>query len=174
MQRQGEVGFAEPLVETRFEHRLGPADSLLGGLADKDNLALPAILMRRQVAGDADEVGHMHVVPAGVHHADHSVTRGILDAHLGSVVQTRRLGDGERVEVGAQQQLFAFAVLQHTDDAETADVCRHLQTSGVEFFRESLGRLALLIREFGMRVKVRVELDQLVQVRLGPLGRFLG
>ena len=75
VQGEGVVGLGEPGVEAVGEHRLGPADLLLGGLADQDDRPRPAVLVLGQPARGADEAGHVDVVAAGVHHADRLARR---------------------------------------------------------------------------------------------------
>ena len=79
-----------------------------------------AILVVGEPAGGGDQVGHVDVVAAGVHHADglpSSPGRG----GLAGVRQAGGLGHGQGVEVGPDQDRRPLAVLQDADDAELAD-----------------------------------------------------
>ena len=121
MQRHREIGPREAAEQAVVEHRPGPCPAFLGRLADEHERARPLVAMLGQIAGDADQVRHVHVVAAGVHHADRRAAF-VLRAHFRRVRQAGFLGDGQRIQIGPQHQRLARAVLQHADDAVAADV----------------------------------------------------
>ena len=109
------------------------------------------VAMARQIASDADQVRHVHVVPAGVHHADGRAAL-VLRADLRGVRQAGLFGDGQRVEIGPQHERLARAVLQHADDAVAADACRHREPRRLELRGKPGGRFLFLearARAFG-------------------------
>ena len=63
---------------------------------------------------------------------------------LAGVGQPGLLDDRQRVHVGANQHDRALAVLQDADDAELADVRRHLGAGLLQLVGDSLRRLDLL------------------------------
>ena len=83
------------------------------------------VLVLGEPAGGGDEVGHVDVVAAGVHHADR-LARVVGRRRLAGVGQAGGLGHGQGVEVRADQDGRPLAVLEDADDAELADAGRHL------------------------------------------------
>ncbi len=111
-----------------FEHRLGPAQRLLGRLEEEDVAARQVLAAGRQQRGRAEQGGHVDVVAAGVHDAlDLGVDRAGLVLLYGQAVDVapqhdaapgpaalhgedaarlggaQRLGDAERRHVVADQ-----------------------------------------------------------------------
>jgi hypothetical protein len=152
-------GLRETLEEPVFEHRLGAPAPLFGGLADADDRAAPGIAVRGQPAGRGDEMRHVHVVATRVHDAgDPAVRRFGADRRL--VGEPCLLADGESVQIGAQHHGRALAVLDHADDAESADVAGDREPCTLEFVRDPGGRLHFTERELGILVQVLVEVRQ--------------
>ncbi len=63
------IRLGESRVQPVGEHLASSGDNFFGRLADEHQRAGPAILVRGQVTGHADEIGDVDVVPAGVHHS---------------------------------------------------------------------------------------------------------
>ncbi len=72
VQGDGKIRFGKALEQVILKHRPGTGTPFLGGLANQHDGPFPQRFVGCQIAGHADEVGHMDVMPAGVHHADFS------------------------------------------------------------------------------------------------------
>ena len=70
VKRDGVVGAREACEDAVVDHGIGAAADFFGRLKHEDDCARPFVAVAREVAGDADEVRHVDVVPAGVHDAD--------------------------------------------------------------------------------------------------------
>ena len=125
VQRQGEVWLGESAVQTVGEHAPSPADGFLGRLADQENRAAPPVFMLSEPPGRADEAGHVHVVAAGVHHADLTALR-VSCFDFARVGKPRLLDHGERVHVGTNKHNGPPPVLDQPHDAEFPHAGRHL------------------------------------------------
>ena len=111
VQGQGEVRPGEALEESVTQHGQGAAADLLGGLSHHQQRTGPVLAQRGQQPGRGDQVGGVHVVPAGVHHADAAAVLP-LDADLARVVEAGGLRDGQGVHVAAEHQGGALPVAQ--------------------------------------------------------------
>ena len=126
--------------------------------------------MRGQVAGHADEVRHVKIVPAGVHHR-HRRAAGSCSADLRGIGQSRLFGDRQGVHVGPQHQHFARPVLQHAHDAVSANAGRHRRTDSPQLVGHPGGGLLFLQRQLGVLVQVLIQLDELRQILDHPRWR---
>ena len=96
-------------------------------------------------------------MPAGVH--DRDGFAGWVGRGDGAGVRGVGLfADGQGVELGAEEESFAFAVLHDRDDAVAADVFGHVVTGGAKLLREAFGGLFFLEGELGVGVDGGVEL----------------
>ena len=70
VQGHGIVGLAEARPDVILTHQSRATDALLGGLSDQHQGALPLIPALGHNPGCAHQAGHVHIVPAGMHHID--------------------------------------------------------------------------------------------------------
>ena len=70
VQTNDHVGTAEALVEVIGQHGLGAVDGFLRRLADDHHRAVPAGARGGECARAAEQHRRVHVMSAGVHHAD--------------------------------------------------------------------------------------------------------
>lgn len=148
---QDRVGDAEPLVQPAvLQQGPGPAQRLLLGLADDEDRAPPAVPGRGEEGHRAGDRRDVQVVAAGVHDAGHGA----------GVRESGGLGDGQRVEFGAQEHRGAGAVAQDPDESVAA---AHGTGDRAAVFREpggeAVGGAVFVGGEFGVGVQVEVELD---------------
>src|SRR5208282_2860052 len=106
----------EALVEMVGEHGFCAVDGLLRRLADEHYGSVPAALFGGESAGDSDHGGDVDVVAAGVHDAD-ILTCSILRLNRAGVGNSSLLDDWEGVEIGADEQRGAVAVLEDRDNS---------------------------------------------------------
>lgn len=159
VQREGPIGLREPLEQSVLEHRLRAARPLFGRLSDAHDRAGPAVAVIREPPRDRDQVRHVEVVSARVHHAGDTAVVA-LAAHDRLVPQPGALPDRQRIEVRAQHQRAAYTVLEHADHPEAADVPRHVEARRLELVRDACRRLHLAERQLRVPVQVPVELDE--------------
>ena len=168
-----EVGPADAVVEPVGDHRGGPRDPLLGGLADQDEPPAPGAAERPHGPGQADETRHVKVVTAGVHDRDGS-TAGGRAGGAARVREPGRLLDRERVHVGPDEERRARPLIEDGRDAVAPDPVVNLEAGPFERCREPLGRLRLLPRELGVLVEGVVKKDEVVVDRTGHGAREEG
>ena len=70
VQGHGVIGLAEARPDVIFTHQSRTTYTLLGGLSDQHQGALPLIPALGHNPGCAHQAGHVHIVPAGMHHID--------------------------------------------------------------------------------------------------------
>lgn len=140
---------AEPLVQAAvLQHRPGPAQRLLGGLAHHEERAAPAVPVPGEEGHRPGHRRDVQVVAAGVH--------GPGDG--ARVRQAGGLGDGERVELGAQEHGGAGAVAQDADEAvAAADRPGDREAVVGQAGGEEVRGAVLVAGEFGVGVQVQVE-----------------
>ncbi len=165
--RQGEVWLGESAVQTVGEHAPSPADGFLGRLADQENRAAPAVFMLSEPPGRADPAGHVHIVAAGVHHADLTALR-VSCFDFACVGKPRLLNHGERVHVGTNKHNGPPPVLDQPHDAEFPHVGRHLGAGPPQLGRQPGGGLHFSVRKLGMSMQIHVELQQLSAMGVEP------
>ena len=155
------------------EHAAGALAALFGRLTDEHDRARPADLVAGQILGHADQVGHVDVVAAGVHHADR---RAVLVLHLDlrGVGQAGVLDDRQRIEIGPQHQRRPGAVLEHAHDAVAADAGVHFDAGLFPELGQPGGGFLFLRGQLRLLVQVAVKFNQLAGVLRGPIGRSLG
>jgi hypothetical protein len=129
-------------------------------------MALPAALLGDQCAGDSDHRGDVDVVAAGVHDADF-LTRRVLCLYSTGVGDAGFLDDGKRVEIGADEQRRAVAVLEDGDDSEGlaavgifADVFGDGVAGFAQLFGEQRRCVFLVVRELGVGMDSLVGVDE--------------
>ncbi len=110
VQRHRHVWLGEACEEAIVDHPLGSADGFLGGLADQHQRPVPGIFAARHDFGRAQQRRHVHIVSAGMHHPN-VAPRVIFRADFTGVRQASLLFDGERIELSAQHDGWARAVL---------------------------------------------------------------
>ena len=126
------------------QHRLRPAQALLGGLEDEVDGAVEGPGFR-QVLSRAQQHRGVAVMAAGMHQA------GVL----AGVRQVGRLLDRQGVHVGAQADGgLAVAVAQHADHAGLADAAMHLDAPFLQLLGHQVGRAVFLHADFRMGVDV--------------------
>ncbi len=167
MEGQGEVGPGESRIEPVREHRAGTPDGLLGGLGDQEHGPRPSIPVIGQPSRGADETRHVHVVAAGVHHADGAsrLVGGLLLAGIG---EARLLGDGQRIHVGPDQDDGPRPVLEDSDHADLSDPRGDFRPRLRQLGGDPPGGLVLLERQLGVGMEMLVEGIELVDVRGDP------
>jgi hypothetical protein len=159
----------EAREESVPQHRLRAAADFLCGLADHHQRPAPALPVVGQRGRGTDPRGHVNVVAARVHHR-HRLTRGVLPRRLTREGEPRLLFDRERVELGAQHDGRAGAVLEDAHDAGPSDARRDLEACSLQSLRHLRGGRRFLKRKLGVRVKVFVERLEDRPERLGPRG----
>lgn len=142
------------------EHGTRPGTLLLGGLADHEQRAAPLSPGASQQRRRADPGGHVHVVPARVHHRD-GIAGLVLDRHVAGVGQAGLLLDREGVQIRAQHDGWPLAVAQDTDDAMSPDPARDFKPELVELRGQLARRRFLMEGKLRGSVQVQVELLQL-------------
>jgi hypothetical protein len=128
VERHREVWPWKTLEQAVGQHSFGAAARFLRWLEQEHDRAGPLVAMGCEVTSDANEIGHVNVVPARVHHAD-SGAAFIGCANCGSVRNARLLGDGKRVHIGPEHEHFTGTVLENADHAMTTDVGRNLDVN---------------------------------------------
>ena len=131
-----------------LDHLAGSGGALLGGLEGEDDVAAQLVASLGEDFGEGQCDGDVAVVAAGVHHA------GSLRAILG----VADLLDGQRVDVGANQQRapgsIASGPAQHADHALATHMVARLQPQLAQTVGDGGGGLAFLERKLRMRVIV--------------------
>ncbi len=144
----------QPLVD----HDFRAAGGLLGRLEDEPDRP-GEIGARGQMLGRGEQHDRMAVVTAGVHPA-------FVARAMGEGV---RLGDGQRVHVGAQTDSRPVAAGERADDARAGESLVHFDSHARELGRDDAGRARLLVRELGVCVDVAPERDPVLAPR-GDVG----
>ena len=156
VQREAKIRLRKTREQAVREHRLRAAATLLRGLTDQHQRALPPVLERMQHAPRPGERGHVDVVPARVHRVD-LIALGVRDAGLTGVRQARHFLHRQPIEIRAKQQRGAGTILEHRDEAVTTDARRDFVTGLAQFRGESRGGFLLAKRQLGARVKLLVQ-----------------
>ncbi len=156
MKRDSEVGTREASEEPVFQHGGGAANTLFGGLSDKDESSMPAIFVLRKESCSADADGHVQVVPAGVH--DRNVGPLIVFGH--DVTRIRQAGlfrDGQRVEFRSNHHCRSITILENAYHSRATDSGGDLETKLAQMVRHGLGGLHLVQRKLRVAMQVHVE-----------------
>ncbi len=101
----------------------------------------------------------MQVVAASVHHL-HLDSRIVGGARVAGVRQAGLFLDRQRVEIRADQNSGAGTVAKHSNYTVGPNLGGNLQAELAQFTGEFARRLLFVIRKFGMRVEIFVELFQ--------------
>jgi len=149
------VRYADLAQQPVVQHRPRARADLFGGLEDRDHRALPVIAACGERRDGAAQPGHVHVVPARVHHVRALATR-VGRHHVAGVVQPRLLAHRQRVHVGAQQHRRAVPIAQHARHAGPADPGADREPGRVQPLRGDPRRPVLGERQLGMSVQVLV------------------
>ena len=153
---QGHRGGPDQVGEAVVHHPPRAVGHFLGRLEDGHERAGPGLRRGCEEIHGTQQAGHVHVVPACVHHRALDPV-GVAGDHRAGVVKTGCLLHGEGVHVGAQEHGRPVAVLQDPDHARAADVL----VDGAPALPESLcdvrGGPGLLVRQLRMCVQVAVE-----------------
>ena len=149
--------FRKARKQAVLNHSSGAGYGLLGGLANQHQRAVPAGLAVHHDVGRPDENGHVHIVAARMHHRD-IASRIVFGVNLARVGESGLLLDGKRVEFGAQHHRWPGAILENGDDARAADSFRDFIPQGAETSGEFRGGLRLVRGEFGILMKIDVEI----------------
>ena len=132
--------------------------SFFGGLEDELHRAGEIRLHRRQHGRHAEVHGRVHVVSARVHHAD--VLSHVRRPHLRRERQAGLLGDGQRVDVGANRHDGpGAAAFQQRDDTVPRDAGLHFEAELSQVVGDERRRLLLAVRQLGVLVQVMPDLD---------------
>ena len=99
----------------------------------------------------------MNVVSAGVHHV-HFHAEIVGGANGAGVGNAREFLQGQGIEIGADENRRARAVLQDADHPVATDAGRYFDAQRLEFLSEARRSVLLAEREFGMGVAMGVEL----------------
>ena len=142
-----------------FEHHLGAEPHFLGRLPDKDDGARPAIAKPGERARRPDPDREMRVVAAGVHRPVRARVR-----------QARLFPDRQRVHVNPGEHRRALAVLEDRDHAEAADLLGHRPSGAPHLGRKPGRRLLFLERNFRIRVKPLIKLEERTRFERDRLG----
>ena len=105
----------------------------------------------------------MNVVAAGMHHA-HLVAVPVDGGRCRGVRKTGLFDHRQAVHVGPHHHQRPISVLKHGDHAGAADVLRHLEADGAQFFGHARGGLVLHQRQLGIAVKMIPEVGQVAVV----------
>lgn len=145
----------------------------LRGLEEGDEGAAPGVLVVGEDLRGAEQAGDVDVVSTRVH------DRHVLAVLTGGgdrrgVRQASGLPHRQRVHVSTQEDAGPVTVRQDADDARAADLAGDVEATGLEPIGRGAGRLRLLVRQFGVRVQVLVELletrAKFVEGRGDPFG----
>ena len=144
---------ARPFEHARLDHRLGPAEDLLGRLEDEHRRPRHLGAMGGQDLGQGDGDRRVAVVAAGVHDA----------AGAGDERRVELLDQRQRVDVGAPGDGAPRPLAtQHADHAGAADARAHVELGGVQPIGDDLRRPPLLERQLGMAMEVAAQHHQAV------------
>lgn len=160
------------LKEARAEHEAGSEHAFFCGLTNHDEGAAPEVLHFGQDTGCSDEGGHVDVMPAGVHDADFA-PEVVLDGFFAGVVGAGLLGDGEGIEVGADEDGGAIAIFEDADKAMAADFFGHLESGAAELAGDAGGGFDLVHGELWIGVELFVDADEAGELCLDLRGKLL-
>ncbi len=167
VKRQGKIGAWKVLEETVGHHVPGSLAHLFGGLGDHQQGAPPLGAQFAKQARRGDKVGHVHVVPAGVHDPGGAAI-GQSRRDFARVLEPGFLAHGQRIHVAANQERGAGPILQQPHHPGPP----HTGTDRVARLRQGAGhhkrRLGLLVRELGVRVEVTIKFEQVLKVLFRP------
>jgi hypothetical protein len=167
VERDRVVGLRESREEAVLDHAARASRPLLRRLAYQEERAAPVVLRLREERRRADERGHVHVVPAGVH--DRNGRAGVvLRPDLARVSESGSLLDRQRVHVRADQHRRAAAVAEQRDDAEASDMVGDLVAELAQVVRELRRGPFFMERQLGVLVQVDVEL---LEIRIETIER---
>ncbi len=171
VQGNGEIGPAEALVKVVDQHCFGAVDGLLGGLAYQHQRAMPLRPQCRKRSRSADQGGHVHIVPARMHHAHIQACR-ILGSDMAGVRNFGLLDDRQCVHVSSYQEPGPGTVFEnayHAIGLRTvrifADTFSDLVACLAQLRGQNRSGTFLVMRQFGMRMYTFVGFDQARQLR---------
>ena len=138
MQRQADIGPWKAREQPICQHGARATATLLGGLADHDQRALPSLLELRQHPRRADDARHVHVMAARMHHG-HVVARGIFRHYCAGVRQAGLLLHRQSIQISADQNRWPFSIPQNTHHSVFSDMGGHLESSLAQFLSHARG-----------------------------------
>ncbi len=148
------------------QHRLRPANGLLGRLPNHHHGSVPLAFAFRQLPGDAHHHGHVQVMPASVHHADCLPLR-VRCLHVACILQAGLLFNGQSIQLRTQQKPRPFAVFHHRDHAlglgavlVFADMLSDCVSEFLQLTRYKSCRLDFVTREFRILMQMLVDLSE--------------
>jgi hypothetical protein len=156
MLAEDDAGPAEPVDQAVVDHGLGTRPDLLGGLKHHHQRSGPGLAVLCQRLARSDQAGHVHVVPAGVHHWD-LVTVGVHAMGAAGVGQPGLLGYRQAVHVGSEQGGRALAIAQGPDDPGSAYAGGCLVSKLAQMVSHDRRRPDLLEGQLRMGMQVLVE-----------------
>ena len=154
--RKHDIRLGKAGIQAVLEHGGGAHDAFLGGLADKNERAMPAVFVLRQQRRGPDRDGHVQIVSARVHDGDFNpLIRAGRD--MAGVGESRFLQNWERIKFGANHHGGAGAVLENGYNTGSTHIGRDLKTELAKLVAHLGGGLLFMQREFWISVQVFVE-----------------
>ncbi|GIW41939.1 MAG: hypothetical protein KatS3mg076_2516 [Candidatus Binatia bacterium] len=161
------VGLREPFEKAVRDHSAGPLADLFGRLGHDDERAPPAISHPGEKVGDGEQVRHVYVVTAGVHHG-HFLPRRIDALRTAGIRQARFFLDGQGIHVAAEKDGRPAPVPKDADDAGLPHALGHLEAELSEMLGHAARGPPFLEGKLGVGVEVLVDTEVGVEVLLDP------
>jgi hypothetical protein len=174
MSSKHNIGYGDTMalriIEAIIDHGLRAGPALLSGLENQHQRPRPRLAGRVKSFGRSQQAGNVHVVAAGVHHGLLDAV-GVGHAFLAGVGEAGAFFDREGVEVGAQENGWAAAIVQEGGNTMTTNTGLDFEVAGdgAELGDAAGGGFFFLVGEFWVGVEVLVEVFVFVE-----LGAVLG